>query len=194
MRLRSWSIRVCRRATGSHVKIRGFKVFPDAVPRRLARHPAVSAAWCASGAPTLRAAGVRAAARPSDNNERGRASRRAATLAYGRLPQYMVPAVFPGVRAGSPPWRARQSDFLLLRPARRQVPADSRPHRCQQRRQGRTCPARARKSSRRSSHWASARPRATRPRPTRCAAAALARPTRCRGMERGARTSCRLRA
>ena len=97
------------RATGSHVKIRGFKVFPGAIRAELARHPAVRAAWCAARGAHDADARLECAVLLRDTGSDKDASASALNAdtlrrwLTQRLPHYMVPAVFLEVCASSPP-------------------------------------------------------------------------------------------
>jgi len=42
------SISFVSREAGSHIKVRGFKVFPELIEAELIKHPDIEAAWCAA--------------------------------------------------------------------------------------------------------------------------------------------------
>ena len=91
-------IEFCGREAGSHVKIRGFKVFPDLIESKIAEHPLVEHAW--AGAVGANDSEMRLECAVAIKGELTSSSLR--TWLRERLPPHMVPVV---VRRVDGDWR-----------------------------------------------------------------------------------------
>jgi thioester reductase-like protein len=103
------SVSFVSREVSSHIKVRGFKVFPELVEKEIMKHPDVDAAWCA------------AVGRGDDGDDTTSRFEAAVGLSVGstltarelrafvadHVPSHMVPVVFRSLGSGSSRWTAK---------------------------------------------------------------------------------------
>ena len=99
-------IEFCGREAGSHVKIRGFKVFPDLIEAKVAEHPSVEAAW--AGAVGASDAEMRLECAVACKE--GLTSSSLRTWLRERLPPHMVPVVVRNMDNSG--WRTERAKWL----------------------------------------------------------------------------------